>query len=166
METQLLIKIVHMSAVSLACVVILARAMTLFKGVQGNQPNPAGRTAFVALQHLSMLVIVLTGIALLVMKNFDVQTWFYAKVVLFLVMLSALSRAYKKEDSILLTQRRAGLFLAVVAMISILGLVMIKPNFGYLLDIIIGTAIVLRYTAIYSGKITRGRGFHAYTCGI
>ena len=51
METQLLIKIVHMSAVSLACVVILARAMTLFKGVQGNQPNPAGRTAFVALQH-------------------------------------------------------------------------------------------------------------------
>jgi uncharacterized membrane protein SirB2 len=83
METQLLIKIVYMSAVSLACVVILARAMTLFKGVQGNQPNPAGRTAFVALQHLSMLVIVLTGIALLVMKNFDVQTWFYAKVVLF-----------------------------------------------------------------------------------
>ena len=111
METQLLIKIVHMSAVSLACVVILARAMTLFKGVQGNQPNPAGRTAFV-------------------MKNFDVQTWFYAKVVLFLVMLSSLSKAYKKEDSILLTQRRAGLFLAVVAMISILGLVMIKPNFG------------------------------------
>ena len=93
METQLLIKIVHMSAVSLACVVILARAMTLFKGVQGNQPNPAGRTAFVALQHLSMLVIVLTGIALLVMKNFDVQTWFYAKVVLFLVMLSSLSKA-------------------------------------------------------------------------
>ena len=129
METQLLIKIVHMSAVSLACVVILARAMT-FKGVQGNQPNPAGRTAFVALQHLSMLVIVLTGIALLVMKNFDVQTWFYAKVVLFLVMLSSLSKAYKKEDSILLTQRRVGLFLAVVAMISILGLVMIKPNFG------------------------------------
>ena len=79
---------------------------------------------------LGMLVIVLTGIALLVMKNFDVQTWFYAKVVLFLVMLSSLSKAYKKEDSILLTQRRAGLFLAVVAMISILGLVMIKPNFG------------------------------------
>lgn len=97
METQLLIKIVHMSAVSLACVVILARAMTLFKGVQGNQPNPAGRTAFVALQHLSMLVIVLTGIALLVMKNFDVQTWFYAKVVLLLVMLSSLSKAYKKR---------------------------------------------------------------------
>ena len=82
METQLLIKIVHMSAVSLACVVILARAMTLFKGVQGNQPNPAGRTAFVALQHLSMLVIVLTGIALLVMKNFECKhgfmpKWFY-----------------------------------------------------------------------------------------
>lgn len=111
METQLLIKIVHMSAVSLACVLILARAMTLFKGVQGNQPNPAGRTVFVALQHLSMLVIVLTGVALLVMKNFDVQTWFYAKVVLFLVMLSSLSKAYKKEDSIFTYTAPSGVIL-------------------------------------------------------
>lgn len=130
METQLLVKIVHMSAVSIACIIILARAMTLFKGVQGNQPNPTGRIAFVAFQHLSMTMIVLTGIILLVMKNFEVQTWFYAKVVLFLVILSSLSKAYKKDDTILLAQRRAGLFLAVVSMVSIIGLVMIKPNFG------------------------------------
>lgn len=130
METQLLIKIIHMSAVSVACLVILARAVTLFKGVQGNQPNPTGRIAFVAVQHLTMTVILFTGIALLVMKNFDVQTWFYAKVVLFLVMLSSLSKAYKKDDSMLLAQRRAGLLLAGVSMLAILGLVMIKPNFG------------------------------------
>lgn len=130
METQLLIKIIHMSVVTLACLAIFSRAFTLFKGVQGNMPNPAGRTFFVALQHLSMTLIAATGIALLVMKNFDVQPWFYAKVVLFLVMLSSLSKAYRKTDTVQLQQRRAGLFLAVVSLVAIIGLVIIKPNFG------------------------------------
>ncbi|MGE8542609.1 MAG: SirB2 family protein [Acinetobacter sp.] len=130
METQLLIKIIHMSVVTLACLAIFGRAFTLFKGVQGNMPNPAGRTFFVALQHLSMTLIAATGIALLVMKNFDVQPWFYAKVVLFLVMLSSLSKAYRKTDTVQLQQRRAGLFLAVVSLAAIIGLVIIKPNFG------------------------------------
>lgn len=130
METQLLIKIIHMSGVALACFVILIRAFTLFKGVQGNLPNPAGRVAFVALQHLSMALIAGTGIALLVMKNFDVQPWFYAKIILFLVLLSSLAKAYRKDDTFLLAQRRAGLLLAVVALMAIIGLVLIKPNFG------------------------------------
>ncbi|CAM4360613.1 SirB2 family protein [Acinetobacter pragensis] len=130
METQLLIKIIHMSAVTLVCLVIIGRAFTLFKGVQGNQPNPAGRTLFVALQHLSMTLIAGTGIVLLFMKNFDVQPWFYAKVILFLVLLSSLSKAYRKGDQLKLQQRRAGLFLAAVALVAIIGLVVIKPNFG------------------------------------
>ncbi len=58
------------------------------------------------------------------------QPWFYAKVILFLVLVSSLGKAYKKDDSILLVQRRAGLFIAVVSLVSILALVMIKPNFG------------------------------------
>ncbi len=98
METRLLVKIVRISRISLACVVVLARAMTLFKGVRGNQPNPAGRTAFVALQHLSMLVIVLTGIALLVMKNFDVQTRFMPKW-FYLVILSSCRKLIKKKTA-------------------------------------------------------------------
>ena len=130
METQLLIKIIHMSAVTLVCLVIVGRAFILFKGVQGNQPNPAGRTLFVALQHLSMTLIAGTGIVLLFMKNFDVQPWFYAKVILFLVLLSSLSKAYRKGDQLKLQQRRAGLFLAAVALVAIIGLVVIKPNFG------------------------------------
>lgn len=130
MDTQLLIKIMHMSGAALACLAIFLRAFTLFKGVQGNQPNPAGRTLFVALQHLSMALIAGTGIALLVMKNFDVQPWFYAKIILFLALLSALSKAYRKGDTFSLAQRRAGLILAVVALIAIIGLVLMKPNFG------------------------------------
>ncbi|WP_312328670.1 SirB2 family protein [Acinetobacter sp.] len=130
METQLLVKIIHMSAAGLAIVAILARALTLFVGTQGNSPNPVARTALVALQHLAITVIALTGIVSLVLKDFDVQPWFYAKVILFLVLVSSLGKAYKKDDSILLSQRRAGLVIAVVSLVSILALVMIKPNFG------------------------------------
>ncbi|WP_180032265.1 SirB2 family protein [Acinetobacter sp. YH12245] len=130
MDTQLLVKIIHMSAAGLAIVAILARAITLFVDTQGNQPNPKARVFLVALQHLVISVIALTGIIALFLKNFDVQPWFYAKIILFLVLISSLGKAYKKDDSILLVQRRAGLFIAVVSLIAIMILVMIKPNFG------------------------------------
>ncbi|WP_347456703.1 SirB2 family protein [Acinetobacter thermotolerans] len=130
MEAQLLVKIIHMSAAGLAIVAILARAMTLFIGTQGNLPNPVARKPLVALQHLAMAVIALTGIIALFLKNFEVQPWFYAKVILFLVLISSLGKAYKKDDSILLVQRRAGLVIAVISLIAIIALVMIKPTFG------------------------------------
>lgn len=130
MDMQLTVKIVHMISVTLLIGVVVARAFTLLVGVQGNQPNPVARKLFVALQHLSMTLIVLTGLTSLVIKNFEVQSWFYAKVVLFLVLFSSLMKAYKKDDSILLVQRRAGLAIAMVALIAIIGLVMVKPNFG------------------------------------
>ena len=130
MDMQLTVKIVHMISVTLLIGVVIARAFTLFVGVQGNQPNPVARKLFVALQHLSMTLIVLTGLTSLVIKNFEVQSWFYAKVVLCLVLFSSLMKAYKKDDRILLVQRRAGLAIAMVALIAIIGLVMVKPNFG------------------------------------
>lgn len=130
MDMQLTVKIVHMISVTLLIGVVIARAFTLFVGVQGNQPNPIARKLFVALQHLSMTLIVLTGLTSLVIKNFEVQSWFYAKVVLFLVLFSSLMKAYKKDDRILLVQRRAGLAIAMVALVAIIGLVMVKPNFG------------------------------------
>ncbi|QIC77363.1 MULTISPECIES: SirB2 family protein [Acinetobacter] len=130
MEIQLLLKIIHMTSISVLLVILLARGLTLFKGVQGNQPNPAGRTLWVALQHLSVTLIVVTGIVLLALKDFQVETWFYAKIILFLVMLSSLMKAYRKTDSILLVQRRAGWGIALVALLAIIALVMIKPSFG------------------------------------
>ena len=130
METQQLMNLLHLSGAALACLAVFSRVLTLFKGVQGNLPNPAGRKAFVALQHLSMTLLAATGIALLVMKNFEVQPWFYAKIILFAALLSALSKAYRKEGGIALNQRRAGLFLAAVALSAIFGLVLIQPDFG------------------------------------
>lgn len=130
MDAQLIVKIIHMTSVTLALVVFVLRALTLFIGTQGQQPNPKGRVAFVALQHLSYTVVVLTGIILLFMKHFDVQPWFYAKIILFLVLLSSQIKAYKKDENILLAQRRAGIVIGAIAFIGLILLVMIKPVFG------------------------------------
>ena len=103
---------IHLVGIALLFVVILLRGMTLFKGVENNQSNQSSRKLFVALQHSSLTIVVFTGVALLVMKDFQVETWFYAKVVLFLVMVSSLIKAYKKDESILLVQRKAGWVIA------------------------------------------------------
>ncbi|MTD11599.1 invasion protein expression up-regulator SirB [Acinetobacter sp. YIM 103518] len=121
---------IHLVGIALLFVVILLRGMTLFKGVENNQSNQSSRKLFVALQHSSLTIVVFTGIALLVMKDFQVETWFYAKVVLFLVMVSSLIKAYKKDESILLVQRKAGWGIALVAFVAIYGLVLVKPVFG------------------------------------
>ncbi|SKZ54542.1 Uncharacterised protein [Mycobacteroides abscessus subsp. abscessus] len=83
-----------------------------------------------ALQHSALTLIVVTGVIALFLKEFQVETWFYAKIILFLVMLSSLIKAYKKDERILLVQRRVGWGLALIAFIAILGLVMLKPSFG------------------------------------
>lgn len=130
MDAHLIVKIIHMTSVALALLVFVLRALTLFVGTQGQQPNPNGRVAFVALQHLSYTVVVVTGVVLLFMNHFDVQPWFYAKIILFLVLLSSQIKAYKKDENILLTQRRAGIVVGAIAFIGLIALVMIKPVFG------------------------------------
>lgn len=130
MDTHLLIKIIHMSSVSLLILAIFLRALTLFVGVEQDQPSQKGRKLFVALQHLSLTLLVITGVTLLIMNDFKVQPWFYAKIVLFLVVISSLIKAFKKDPSILLVQRRAGLLIGVVALAALISLVVIKPVFG------------------------------------
>ena len=130
MDLHLLVKIIHMTSVSVAILVFLVRALTLFTGLQNNQPNPKGRVAYVAVQHLSYTLIVLTGVILLFMNNFQVQPWFYAKIVLFLVLISSLIKTWRKDDTILLAQRRAGLMIGIIAFVAIISLIIIKPVFG------------------------------------
>ena len=130
MDTHLIVKIIHMSSAALAMLVFVLRASTLFIGTQNQQPSQQGRVAFVALQHLSYTLLVVTGVALLVMNQFQVQPWFYAKILLFFVLLSSQIKVYKKDETILLAQRRAGLVLGVIAFVSIIALIVIKPTFG------------------------------------
>lgn len=130
MDAHLLTKIIHMSAVSLLIIAFVFRAATLFVGVQDQQPNPKGFKALVGLQHLSLTLITVTGAILVVMKKFEVAPWFYAKVILFFVLWSSLIKIYKKDNSVLLQQRRAGLLVGTVALVGIIGLVIIKPVFA------------------------------------
>lgn len=129
MDAHLIVKILHMSAVSLLVLVFFARALTLFMGMKDQQPSDYARKALVGGQHLALTLIVLTGGILLWMKQFEVQPWFYAKIILFLVLWSSLIKTYKKDSHILLVQRRAGLLISTVALVGILGLVMMKPVF-------------------------------------
>ncbi|MBQ1494218.1 SirB2 family protein [Acinetobacter junii] len=131
MDAHLITKIIHMSAVSLLILVFVARAATLFIGLRDSQqPNTSSSKAIVGLQHLSLTLIIVTGAVLVYMKNFQVEPWFYAKVILFFVLWSSMIKMYKKDDTVLLVQRRAGLLIGTVALVGILGLVMIKPVFA------------------------------------
>ena len=130
MENLSMLNNIHVAAVALLLLVLFVRGMTLFKGTQNNSPNPKAWTVFVALQHSALTLIVVTGVIALFLKDFQVEAWFYAKIILFFVMLSSLIKAYKKDERILLIQRRVGWGLALVAFFAILGLVMLKPSFG------------------------------------
>ncbi|MDR7017347.1 SirB2 family protein [Acinetobacter sp. 3657] len=130
MDAHLITKIIHMSAVSLLILVFVARAATLFVGTEQQQPSPKVRKGFVGLQHLSLTLIIITGAILLVMNNFEVQPWFYAKVILFFVLWSSMLKTYREDSSILLVQRRIGVLIGAIALVGILGLVMMKPVFG------------------------------------
>ncbi|ENV34716.1 SirB2 family protein [Acinetobacter gerneri] len=130
MDQHALLIGLHIFAVLLLLIVLILRAMTLFKGIEDDQPNQNKRKLYVAVQHSALTILVVTGGILLYMKHFKVENWFYAKIILFLVLLSSLIKAYKKDNNILMVQRRAGLTLAFIAYIAIIGLVQIKPVFG------------------------------------
>lgn len=127
MDMHLLVKTTHLVAMALLLVSFILRGSTLFVA---QQPGRKAVKAMVGLQHLSLTLIVVTGVFLLAMKNFDVQPWFYAKVILFFVLCSSLIKTYKQDNRILLSQRRAGLLIGTVALVGILALVMIKPVFA------------------------------------
>ena len=130
MDTHSFIMALHLTALAMACLAVLIRSKPLWTTAQVQFSHVTTNKRWVALQHLGFSLVVVTGIILLFLNHFQVQPWFYAKIMLFLVLLSAWSKAFKKDDSILPVQRRAGLILGAVALLAILGLVIIKPVFG------------------------------------
>ncbi len=128
MDSHLILKIIHMTFGSLALITFLIRAALLFR-VPQNQPGKAGRIVLVALQHLSFTVLIITGMVLLYQNQFVVQPWFYGKIILFVVILSAIIKAFSKRD-MSLAQRKAGAFVAAVAFAGLLTLVVLKPDFS------------------------------------
>ena len=130
MDQHLLIKIFHMSCASAVFLLLLARALPVFIQPKDQQNTKPSNKILIGLQHLSYSILILSGLWLLWYKNFDVQPWFYAKVILFLVILSSTFKAFKRNDQILLVQRKAGLVIAIVTFIALFGLIIVKPQFG------------------------------------
>lgn len=120
---------IHVVGVALLFIALLLGGFCLFQNIQNEQPNFKLRKIFIGVQHFALALLVVTGIALLVLKNLQVETWFYAKIILFLVMVSSLTKAFKKNETISLVQRRAGWVIALVAFIAIYGLVFLQPSF-------------------------------------
>ena len=126
MENLGMLNTIHVAAAALLFLVLFVRAMTLFKGTQNNSPNPKAWTVFVALQHSALTLIVVTGVIALFLKDFQVETWFYAKIILFLVVLSASAKAFRRRGEVLLQQRQMGLVIAIFAYSLIFALIFLN----------------------------------------
>lgn len=123
-----MLRIIHMTFGSLALIAFLIQAALLFRKPH-TQPGKANRIVLVAMQHLSFTVLILTGGVLLYQNQFVVQPWFYGKVILFVVIISATLKAFGKRD-ISLAQRKVGALVAGIAFAGLLTLVLWKPDFS------------------------------------
>jgi len=130
MDIHLFFLVIHLVALALAAIAVLIRSMPLWMTTPDQSESPVTNRLWIALQHSGFTLVVITGLVLLSLNHFQMQSWFYAKIILFVVMLSSFSKAFKKDQSILVVQRKAGLVIGCVAFVAILGLVMIKPVFG------------------------------------
>ncbi|MBF7688274.1 SirB2 family protein [Acinetobacter rathckeae] len=129
MDLFLGLKIVHSIAITVLLMTIIWQSIILFRLPNADTAfNVPSRKKITIIQHSIFLVLFLTGGTLLYLKHFQVQSWFYAKALLFVVIISASVKAFKKPNpNILLVQRRGGIILAWIAFVSIITLVVTKP---------------------------------------
>lgn len=130
MDQHLIIKIMHMSIASLVFILLIVRAFPVLILKKWTVERTVSNKIIVGLQHLSYSVLILSGLWLLWDNQFQVEMWFYAKVILFLVILSASMKAFSRKSERLLVQRQAGLVIAIVAFIALFALIGIKPELG------------------------------------
>lgn len=128
MDSHLILTIIHLTFGSLALIAFLIQAAMLFQAPE-NQPAKASRTLLVAMQHVSFTMLILTGAVLLYQNQFVVQPWFYGKIILFVVIISATIKAFGKRE-ITLAQRKAGALVATIAFAGLITLVLWKPDFS------------------------------------
>lgn len=95
-------------------------------GILKNVPAPR---LFSILSHVVYLLVVLTGLHLLwqLSQVAGVQHWAYAKIVLLVVAISAMIKARKATAP---NHAKAGVGIAFVALIAIVGLALVKPVLG------------------------------------
>ncbi len=123
---MMLIKILHMSFGVLAILMFATRAILGMRA-----PSPSGQLASVGLSkffkiapHIVYTVVVLVGLHLL-LKLPPGQHWAFAKIILFLVAISASVKAFRATATP--NQFKTGVLVATVAYAAILWLAIAKP---------------------------------------
>ena len=124
---MMLIKILHMSFGVLAIIMFAARAVL---GVLAASPNgqlaSAGLSKFFKITpHIVYTVVILAGLSLLWQLPIYPH-WILAKIVLFLVAISASVKAFRETATA--SQFKTGVFIATVAYAAILWLAIAQPN--------------------------------------
>lgn len=123
------LKVVHSIAITILLITMIWQTIILFRYSKANTTfEVPSRQKIVMIQHSIFLLLFITGGVLLYLKGFNVQHWFYAKAILFVVIISSSVKAFKKPNAnVLLVQRKGGIIIAWIAVISIISLVVIKP---------------------------------------
>lgn len=130
MDHDQLIKLLHIVFAISAFAFLIIRALPILSQRDWQQKSTTSNKILIGAQHLSYSIIVLSGLWLLWASKVEIQTWFYAKIILFFVILSATAKAFTRKKEILLVQRQAGLVIAIIAFFALFGLIMLKPQFG------------------------------------
>ncbi len=123
---MMLIKILHMSFGVLAILMFATRAILGMRA-----PSPSGQLASVGLSkffkiapHIVYSVILLAGVWMLLLLPIYPH-WILAKIVLFLVAISASVKAFR--DTATASQFKTGVLVASIAYAAILWLAIAKP---------------------------------------
>lgn len=113
-----IIKILHMSTGTVAVGLFALQSFFVWQ----QKPLPK---AIKILGHISYALVILFGLHLLFKLPGIYPHWLLAKIVLFFVALSATFKSQRQTAE--LAQRKTGIYIAAVAYIALLGLIVIKP---------------------------------------
>jgi uncharacterized membrane protein SirB2 len=121
-----LIKVLHMSFGVLAILMFATRAIL---GMLAPSPNgqlaSAGLNKFFKIApHIVYTLVLLAGVGLMLQLPIYPH-WIFAKIILFLVAISASVKAFRETATV--SQFKTGVFVASIAYVAILWLAIAKP---------------------------------------
>jgi uncharacterized membrane protein SirB2 len=122
----MLIKIIHMSVGTLAILLFITRAVLGARSSNGRLSSAGLERFFKIAPHIVYSVIVGCGLYLLLQLPQVYPHWLIAKMVLFVVAVSASTKAFKVTAT--REQFKRGVLVAAVAYAGMIGLIVVKPN--------------------------------------
>lgn len=113
----------HILGVVVLMLTLIIESVVLFKYDNLDLKTASFRKRLLITQHSSFTLLLITGGILLYTKGFHIQNWFYAKIILSIVLVSALVKTLRVKSDILWVQRRGGIAIAWIAFLATLALV-------------------------------------------